>query len=330
MKKKIFITGAEGFIGSHITEKLLTLGYNVTALVLYNFTGDIGNLKYISKNNLKKLNIIFGDISDPETYFKNLKKTNIVINLASLISIPYSYRAPISYFNNNIIGTSNFLAACKNLDLEKFIHFSTSEIYGTPKKIPITETTPLNPQSPYAASKAAIDHVIKSYYYSFDMPVVILRPFNNYGPRQSRRAVIPEIICQILKKNIISLGDINTKRDFLFVEDTANAVLRVIMTNNILGEEFNIGSNKFFKIKDIVNILSKLIQKKIIIKLDKKKIRPLKSEVRHLMCDYSKAKKILKWTPSILKKNFFKNSLLETIRFYEKNYEQLDKIYFND
>ena len=200
MKKKIFITGAEGFIGSHITEKLLELGFSVNALVLYNFSGDIGNLKFIEKKKIKKLKIIFGDIGDVNTYIKILKKSQIVINLASLISIPYSYRASFSNFHNNIIGTSNFLSICNDLKIEKFIHFSSSEIYGTPKKLPITENTPINPQSPYAASKVSIDQIAKSFYYSFGLPIVILRPFNNYGPRQSRRAVIPEIICQILKK----------------------------------------------------------------------------------------------------------------------------------
>ena len=264
MKKTVFIAGAEGFIGSHLTEKLINLGYNVYALVLYNFSGDIGNLKYLEHQN-NKLKIIFGDIADTSTYIDYLKRSKIIINLASLISVPYSYKAPLSNFQNNIIGTSNLLLACKNLRIEKFIHFSSSEIYGTPKKIPITEKTPINPQSPYAASKASIDQIAKSFYFSYGFPTVILRPFNNYGPRQSRRAIIPEIICQILKKDIIKLGDINTKRDFLYVNDTVNAVLKIIHSNQVLGEEINIGSNNFYKIKDIIEIISEILKKKFLL-----------------------------------------------------------------
>jgi nucleoside-diphosphate-sugar epimerase len=328
MVKKIFITGAEGFIGSHITEKLLKLGYRVNALVLYNFSGDIGNLKFIKRN--KNLNIIFGDIGDVGTYKKYLINSDIVINLASLISIPYSYRASLSYFQNNIIGTSNLLLACKNLNIKKFIHFSSSEIYGTPKKLPITENTPINPQSPYAASKVSIDQIAKSFYFSYGLPVVIIRPFNNYGPRQSRRAVIPEIICQILGKNQIKLGDINTKRDFLYVSDTVNAVLKIINKNSVIGEEFNIGSNNFYKIKDIVNVVSEIIDKKVSITLDKKRLRPKNSEIKYLLCDYGKAKRLLGWKPIVLNKKQFYNSISTTIEFYKKNLESIEKIYFHD
>jgi len=298
-------------------------------LILYNFSGDIGNLKYIV-NKSKKLNIIFGDIADTGTYEGYLKKSQIVINLASLISVPYSFKAPFSNFQNNILGTSNFLLACKNLKIEKFIHFSSSEIYGTPKKIPITENTPINPQSPYAASKASIDQIAKSFYFSYGLPIVILRPFNNYGPRQSRRAIIPEVICQILKKDTVKLGDINTQRDFLYVNDTVNAVLKVINNKNILGQEINIGSNKFYRIKDIIEIVSEILSKKVIVKLDKSRLRPKKSEVKYLLCDYSKAKRIINWSPSITNKTQFKKSLFTTIEFYKKNLDALDRIYFNE
>lgn len=329
-KKKIFVTGSEGFIGSHLVEKLLKLGYKVNALVLYNFSGSIGNLQYINPKITKNLNIIFGDVNDPSTYEKFLSKSEVVINLAALVSVPYSYRASSSNFQNNIIGTANLLSACKDLKIKKFIHFSSSEIYGTPQKLPIDENTPLNPQSPYAASKAAIDQIVKSFYYTYKLPVVILRPFNNYGPRQSRRAVIPEIICQILQKNKIKLGDISTKRDFLYVEDTVEAVLKIINNEKIIGQEINIGTNKYFKIADIVQFVSEILNKKVKIVTEKKKIRPKNSEVRYLLCNNEKARRLLNWYPLAKSKKGLIKALKETIEFYKKNFHKFDLKRSND
>ena len=327
MKKSIFITGAEGFIGSHLVEKLIDEKYQVYALVLYNSFGDIGNLKFLPKEKLKKTKIIFGDLKDPGTYEDYIKKSNHVVNLASLISIPYSYVSKKSYLQNNIIGSSELFNLCVKHKIKKVIHFSTSEIYGTPKKIPIDENSKLNPQSPYAASKLAVDHLAKSYFYSYDMPLIILRPFNNFGPRQSRRAVIPEIICQMLKSNKIYLGDISTKRDFLFVEDTVSAALKILKKKKIYGQEFNIGSDNFYKISEVVNMLKSIINKKIEIKLDPKKIRPRKSEVKVLLCNSNKAKKILNWKPSCSSKKDFYNKLKYTVEHYKKHlnlYENLN------
>ena len=329
MKKSIFITGSEGFIASHIIEKFVDKGYKIYALILYNSFGDIGNLKFIPKNKLKKIEVIFGDLRDTGTYEKYISKVDYVLNLASLISIPYSYIAQKSYFDNNILGASSLFDVCKKHNLKKIVHFSTSEIYGTPKKIPINENTSLNPQSPYAASKLAVDHIAKSYFYSFGMPIVILRPFNNFGPRQSRRAVIPEIICQSLKNNTIYLGDTSTKRDFLYVEDTAEAVLKVLNSKNILGEEINIGSNQFFRIIDVVRKVSKILNKNIEVKIDTKKLRPRKSEVKVLLCDFSKAKKILKWQPTACNtEKKFNTKLSETIIHYDKFFEFYDKNFY--
>lgn len=320
MKKSIFITGSEGFIGSHIVEKLIKKNFNINALVLYNSFGSIGNLELLPKKYLKKINIIFGNLQDGSTYEKYLHKNSYVINSASLISIPYSYRASFSYFQNNLLGAHTLFNLCLKKKVKKVIHFSTSEIYGTPKKIPIDEETPLNPQSPYAASKASVDKLAKSFFYSYNLPVTILRPFNNFGPRQSRRAVIPEIICQSLKKNIIELGDINTKRDFLYVEDTVDAVLKVINKNKINGEEINIGSGKFYKISEVIEFISQILNKKIIIKINKKKLRPSNSEVRYLLCNPKKAKKLLNWKPSCNNKAKFIEKLKSTIKHYSENY----------
>ena len=320
---KIFITGSEGFIGSHLAEYFINKGYQVSALVLYNSFGNIGNLSFLHKTNLKKIKIIFGDLKDPGTYSQILRNSDFVINCASLISIPYSYKAKKSYIENNIVGSSIFFDEClASKKIRKIIHFSSSEIYGTPEKLPITEKTPHNPQSPYAATKLAVDYLAKSYFYSYNLPIVILRPFNNFGPRQSRRAVIPEIICQSLLSNQLKLGDISTKRDFLHVDDTVQAVQKLILKKNVLGEEYNIGTCNYYKIKDIINLISEIQFKKLKIKTSKIKLRPKKSEVRELLCDFSKAKKELNWNPKVFSRSAMKNKLTELINFYKKNLEK--------
>ena len=318
--KKFFITGGEGFIGSHLIEQIIKNGDYVNALVNYNSFGNIGWLENCMKH--KNINIFFGDLKDPDTYSKFLVKSDYVINLASLISVPYSYTASKSNLENNILGSHFLYNSCINLKIKKIIHVSSSEVYGTPKKTPINETTIFNPQSPYAASKAGSDHVAKSYFYSYGLPIVIIRPFNNFGPRQSSRAVIPTIIFQSLKENEIKLGNINTQRDFLFVEDTVRGLLTTInCNNNLAGEEINLGTNFCFRIKEIINLVSLIINKKLKVKLNKSKLRPKKSEVEILICDYSKAKRILRWEPKYKGKNGMKSALTKTINWYQKNYQ---------
>ena len=225
--KSVFLTGAEGFIGSHMVESLVKQNFNVKALVLYNSFKDIGWLKTIDKKILKNVEIIFGDLRDKGSYKKIANKVDFIINLAALIGIPYSYVASKNYIDVNISGVHNLLELIKNSNIERFIQTSTSEVYGTAQFIPMNEKHPINPQSPYAATKAAADHLCMSYYYSFNLPITILRPFNTYGPRQSTRAVIPTIINQISKKvQTVKLGSINTTRDFNFVEDTVSAYLK--------------------------------------------------------------------------------------------------------
>lgn len=317
--KKYFITGSEGFIGSHLVEKILKDGNFVFALVNYNSFGNIGWLKRHSVN-FEKLKIIFGDIRDPGTYFNYLKKSDYLINLASLISVPYSYHGPKSYIENNIIGCHFLYESCKNLNLKKIIHISTSEVYGTPKKLPIKETTIFNPQSPYAASKASADHIAKSYFYSFNLPIIILRPFNNFGPRQSSRAVIPTIINQALKGSKIKLGNINTKRDFLYVKDTVEAITKTIKSKkDLFGEEINLGTNYTFRVIDIVKIISSILRKKLYLKLNKQKLRPKASEVDILKCDYAKAQKKINWRPKFKSSRGFKEALKITLDWYKKN-----------
>jgi dTDP-glucose 4,6-dehydratase len=322
MKKKIFITGSEGFIGSHVVEKFISLNYDVYALVLYNSFGHLGNLNFLPKKYLDKVKIIFGDLKDENTYNNILKRVDYVVNLASLISIPYSYSANKSYFENNIIGSSNLFRACINKNnIKKIVHFSSSEVYGTPKRLPINESFVFNPQSPYAASKAAADHIAKSFYYSYNLPITILRPFNNFGPRQSRRAVIPEIIFQALRSDKIYLGDIKTKRDFLFVDDTSEAVVKIINSKNkyfLGGGEINIGTGNLIKIEEVVFFIRKILNRNFKIIIDKKRIRPKNSEVKYLQCDYHKFEKMSKWKPKYNNKKDFYEALKITVNFYQK------------
>ena len=319
--KSIFLTGAEGFIGSHMVENLVKKNFNVKALVLYNSFKDIGWLKNVNKSILDNVEIIFGDLRDKGSYKKVTNKVDYIINLAALIGIPYSYVASKNYVDVNISGVHNLLELAKNSNIERFIQTSTSEVYGTAQYIPMNEKHPINPQSPYAATKAAADHLCMSYYYSFNLPITILRPFNTYGPRQSTRAVIPTIINQISKKvPIVKLGSINTTRDFNYVEDTVNAYLKSLKRNKILdGQIINVGSNFEVSIKDIYQIVCKFYNRYPKIKIDRKRIRPSKSEVKRLYSCNKKAIKLLKWKPKFSgKKNFYKG-IFKTCEWFEKN-----------
>ena len=317
---KVLITGSEGFIGSHLVELLVKSGYKVTALTLYNSFNDIGWLKNIDKKVLKKIKIFSGDIRDKSLVDEILKNKDVVINLAALIGIPYSYKSVESYVDTNVKGTMNLLNSAKKYKVKRFIQTSTSEVYGTARYIPIDEKHPLSGQSPYAASKIASDQLALSYYRSFDLPVTVLRPFNTFGPRQSLRAVIPTIISQCLfNDGIVKLGNINTTRDFVFVNDTVNAFRLAIKNKNILGEVINIGNNFEISIKEIIKNISQITNKKIKIKIENKRIRAKKSEVYRLYSDNRKAKKILKWKLNYSGINGFRKGLSETINWQLNN-----------
>ena len=317
---KVLITGSEGFIGSHLVELLVKSGYKVTALTLYNSFNDIGWLKNIDKKVLKKVKVFSGDIRDKSLVDEILKNKDVVINLAALIGIPYSYKSVESYVDTNVKGTMNLLNSAKKYKVKRFIQTSTSEVYGTAKYIPIDEKHPLSGQSPYAASKIASDQLALSYYRSFDLPVTILRPFNTFGPRQSLRAVIPTIISQCLfNDGIVKLGNINTTRDFVFINDTVNAFRLAIKNKNILGEVINIGNNFEISIKEIIKNISQITNKKIKIKIENKRIRAKKSEVYRLYSDNRKAKKILKWKLNYSGINGFRKGLSETINWQLNN-----------
>ena len=313
---KILITGSEGFFGSHLVERLVKKGHKLKCLVLYNSFNNYGWLDSLSKNITKKIQIITGDIRDENIINSAIKNSDYVINLAALIGIPYSYNAAKSYVDTNILGTLKLLEAARLFKIKKFIHTSTSEVYGTPKYIPIDENHPLVGQSPYAATKIAADQLAISFHRSFNQPVTIMRPFNTFGPRQSARAIIPTIILQILNGNkVLKLGNIDTRRDFTFIDDTISG-FEAILKKKPFGEVINLGTGYDYSIKDLVKIISKEMSTKVEIELDKKRLRPKKSEVLRLKANNSKARKILNWKPKYIKQKGFIAAIRKTIDWY--------------
>ncbi len=313
-KKKIFVTGSDGFIGSHLCEALVSEGHDVTAMVQYNSFNSWGWLEDIPKKILKEINVCVGDIRDPHGISEFVKSKDIIYHLAALIAIPFSYNNPNTYVETNVNGTLNLLQACREIGIENFIHTSTSEVYGTAKYVPINEEHPLLGQSPYSASKIAADQIAYSFYSSFELPVSIIRPFNTYGPRQSARAVIPTIITQILNGNHeIKLGSTNPTRDFNFIKDTVSGFVSCVNNANGVGQAINLGSNFEISIKDLVELIAEILNKKVNIVIDDERIRPKKSEVNRLLADNAKAKNLLNWTPTYKDKNGLSKGLQETI-----------------
>ncbi len=295
--KKVLVTGAGGFIGSHLTERLVREGAQVTAFVRYNSRGDRGSLKFLPKDILSELKVEMGDLKDPCAVQKITRKQETVFHLAALIGIPYSYVNPVDYVQTNALGTSYLLQACREENIEKFIHTSTSEVYGTAQYVPIDENHPLQGQSPYSASKISADQMALSFFRAFETPVTVMRPFNTYGPRQSARAVIPTIIYQGLKGGPIKLGSLAPKRDLNFVEDTVDGFIRIAESPKSVGEVINIGSSKEISIGELAEKISDLLGKKHEIVEDSDRIRPEASEVGRLQADIQKAKTLLNWEP---------------------------------
>ena len=313
---KIFVTGADGFIGSHLVEKLVKMGHKVKAFTFYNYRGSKGWLDTLDLKLLKNLDLVTGDIRDYNFLEKQTKGFDVVYHLAALISIPYSYHSPKSYIDTNIIGTYNVLQSSQNNNISKVIITSTSEVYGTAQSVPINENHPLNAQSPYAATKIGADQLALSFYKSFNLPVTILRPFNTYGPRQSARAVIPTIISQLISKNkSIRIGNLSPKRDFTFVEDTVQAFV-LALKKNISGEVINIGSRFEISIQGIFDIFKKDFNYDFKVVVDKNRIRPKKSEVFRLLASDIKARKLLHWQPKYKGINGFKKGLEKTIDWF--------------
>lgn len=298
MKKNALVTGADGFIGSHLTEMLVAEGYNVKALSQYNSFNNWGWLEDI--NCKEKVDILSGDIRD-SSYCKEITKdVDIVFHLAALIAIPFSYSAPESYVDTNIKGTLNICQAAKENGVDRVIHTSTSEVYGTAQYVPIDESHPLQPQSPYSATKIAADSLALSFFNAFDLNVIVARPFNTYGPRQSARAVIPSIITQIASgMKEINLGDLSPTRDFNYVLDICRGFIALAESNLAVGKTVNIGSNTEISIGDTLNIIKELMESDIKVIEDAKRFRPAKSEVYRLWCDNSLIKDLTNYEPQV-------------------------------
>jgi NAD dependent epimerase/dehydratase len=317
--KKVLITGADGFIGSHLTEALIQAGYNVRVFVFYNSFNSLGWLDTLSPDVLTKIDVFAGDIRDSNCVRVAMKDIDIVFHLAALIAIPFSYHAPDSYIDTNVKGTLNVLQAARDSNVKRILVTSTSEVYGTAQFVPITELHPKQPQSPYSASKIGADCIAESFYRSFDLPVTIVRPFNTYGPRQSARAVIPTIITQLLNGiEEIKLGDITPTRDLLFVKDTVNAFIKIALCNELIGHEVNIATQSEISIGALAQNLIDQINPNAKIITDNQRLRPEKSEVFRLFGSNAKLKEYTSWAPEYS----LNEGLAETIEWF-RNIENL-------
>jgi NAD dependent epimerase/dehydratase len=314
--KKVLITGSEGFIGSHLTEKLVELGAEVTALVQYNSFNNWGWIDNFDKNIKDSINVVTGDVREYDGMKRIIKGQEVVFHLAALIAIPYSYLSPMAYVRTNVEGTTNVLEACREYGVQKIVHTSTSETYGTALYVPIDEKHPMQGQSPYSASKIGADKIAESFYRSFDLPVATIRPFNTYGPRQSARAVIPTIISQILSgKRKIKLGSLTPTRDFNYVKDTADAFIKIAESDKTVGQVLNAGSNYEISIGNLAEKIIDIIGEKVKIVCDDERLRPEKSEVNRLWADNTKIKKLTDWNPEYT----LDAGLEETINWIEEN-----------
>jgi len=316
-KGKILVTGADGFIGSHLTEALVRQGYDVRAFVFYNSFNSWGWLDHCGDDVKGKFDVFAGDIRDPYGVRTAMKGCDTVLHLAALIAIPYSYHSPDTYVDTNIKGTLNIVQAARDLGVDKVVHTSTSEVYGTAKFVPITEDHPLQGQSPYSASKIGADQIAMSFYTSFGTPVSIIRPFNTYGPRQSARAVVPTVITQIASgKRKIKLGALHPTRDFNFVMDTVRGFISVVESDKSVGEVINIGSNFEISIGDTVRLIAEVMGVEVEIETDPVRLRPEKSEVDRLWADNSKAKNLTGWEPAYGSMEGLKHGLAETVSWF--------------
>lgn len=319
MAEKILVTGADGFIGSHLTEELVKQGFDVKAFSLYNSFNTWGWLDTLPQDIMENVEVFTGDVRDPNGVREAMKGTDAVFHLAALIAIPFSYHSPDAYVDTNIKGTLNVLQAAKQLDLDKVLITSTSEVYGTAQYVPIDESHPYQGQSPYSATKIGADRLAESFYRSFGLPVAIVRPFNTYGARQSARAVIPTIITQLLAgKEEIRLGSLTPTRDFNFVKDTAQGFIEIYRSDKTVGEEINIATQNEISIGELAEELIKQINPQAKIVCDEERLRPEKSEVNRLLGSNEKIKMLTDWEPRFT----FEEGLAQTIDFFRDNLEK--------
>ncbi len=318
-RKKILVTGADGFIGSHLTEELLKRGYDTRAFVYYNSFNSWGWLDHLDPELLQALDVFAGDIRDPHGVRQAMKNCDVVLHLAALIAIPYSYHSPDTYVDTNIKGTLNVVQAARELGVEKVVHTSTSEVYGTARFVPITEEHPLQGQSPYSASKIGADQLAMSFYNSFDTPVATIRPFNTYGPRQSARAFIPTVITQIATgSRTLKLGALHPTRDFNYVKDTVAGFIAVAENASSVGEVINIGSNYEISIGETARIIADIMGAEIEIVTDVERLRPSKSEVERLWADTAKAARLLNHQQKYAGIDGLRRGLEETVEWFSR------------
>lgn len=301
MEPLVAVTGAEGFIGSHLVEALVQGGHRVRAMVQYNSFNSWGWLETLAPDVLAGVEVQLGDVRDPGSVNALMRGAQTAYHLAALIAIPYSYQAPRSYIDTNVTGTLNVLEAAREYGTPRVVHTSTSEVYGTARTVPISESHPLRPQSPYAASKAAADHLVGSYVLSYGLPVVTLRPFNTYGPRQSARAVIPNIIAQVAAHTPqVRLGDLTPTRDFTFVQDTAAAFVAVGGAGpQVLGRTLNAGSGHEISVGDLAGLIGEVMERPVQVQQEGARVRPPDSEVRRLVCDSQELRTLTGWQPRL-------------------------------
>lgn len=314
--KEVLVTGAGGFIGSSLVEQLVYAGASVTAFLHYNSRNDPGLLRYTPPEVQHNVSLYFGDLCDVESVQRAMKGRQIVFHLGALIGIPYSYVHPRDVVQTNVIGTLNVLTAARTLEVERVVHTSTSEVYGTARYAPIDEAHPLQGQSPYSASKIGADKLAESFYLSFGLPVSTVRPFNTYGPRQSARAVIPTIIMQLLSRDCVRLGSLHPRRDFTYVRDTAVGFMAAAAADATIGEVVNLGSGCEITIGDLVHLICRLVGRDVTIEAeDAQRVRPVGSEVGRLLSDNQKAKRIMGWSPQLS----LEEGLQETIAWIQEH-----------
>jgi len=313
--RKVLVTGAGGFIGSHLTEALVNAGADVTAMIKYSSASVWGNLEHGSTRLKSSVKVVAGNVEDSDFIADVVRGKDVVFHLAALIAIPYSYVAPRSYIRTNVEGTLNIVESARRLGVSRVVHTSTSEVYGSALREPIDEDHPLQGQSPYSASKIGADKIAESYYRSFSTPVVTLRPFNTFGPRQSARAFIPTIISQAVCRDVIELGALDPQRDMTFVGDTVAGFLAAGSTPGIEGETINLGTGETFSIGHFAERILALMNSKKQIVQDQKRIRPAGSEVLKLVSDNRKAQRLLGWEP----KTSLDDGLRHAIEFVEAN-----------
>ena len=316
---KILVTGSDGFIGSHLTEALVRLGYKVRAFILYNSFNSWGWLDHCASDVRDQFEVFVGDIRDPHGVKEAMKGCDAVLHLAALIAIPYSYHSPDTYVDTNVKGTLNVLQAARELGVKRVVHTSTSEVYGTARFVPITEDHPLQGQSPYSATKIAADQLAYSFYASFGLPVVIARPFNTYGPRQSARAVIPTIITQIASGQCqIKLGAVSPTRDFNYVTDTVAGFIAALESDRCIGEVINLGSNFEISIGETAHVIAETMGSSIEIITDEERLRPERSEVERLCASNSKARELLGWQPQYGGQDGFMLGIKKTVAWFRE------------